>query len=244
MIRRFRIVYFTLVELLVVIAIIAILAALLLPALGTAREKGKTMKCLSNLKQFGTAGIMYAGDSNDCLPMLYDGVSWSSSYCVNAMFVELLIGKSVPRLWGANNRVADNYCVPAPLFCPNKNPTTVAYDGSSYPAFSNGFGSLNFSGYCMNAQGFTDAGISAASCAYFLPKVKTPSAKLFFLEGKDWNLFASSVKPTVPDIYRHPGIQAGTLFIDGHSAAKSYRDIYFYWRPAGVHDCWDVYDAK
>jgi len=55
---------FTLIELLVVIAIIAVLAALLLPVLATARERGKRTKCISNLRQFGISHTLYANDNH------------------------------------------------------------------------------------------------------------------------------------------------------------------------------------
>lgn len=59
---------FTLIELLVVIAIIAILAAMLLPALGRAKERGKRAKDASNLHQVGIASLMYANDFSEWLP--------------------------------------------------------------------------------------------------------------------------------------------------------------------------------
>jgi prepilin-type N-terminal cleavage/methylation domain-containing protein/prepilin-type processing-associated H-X9-DG protein len=72
--RRLR--AFTLIELLVVISIIAILAALLLPTLAKAKQKGYKIKCTSNLKQLGAAIEMYTGDNQDRLP----GPVWQGLY--------------------------------------------------------------------------------------------------------------------------------------------------------------------
>ena len=94
--RAFPVKNFTLVELLVVISVIAILTSLLLPALNSAREKAAAIVCSGNLKQTGVGLMMYAGDHEDYLPNLLQGVDCmftdsiavyvNSSYAVKTTF--------------------------------------------------------------------------------------------------------------------------------------------------------------
>src|SRR3990172_5914554 len=70
---------FTLIELLVVIAIIAILAALIIPALSSAREKGRQAVCINNLKQIYFALELYADDYDELYPCPAGAIAWDDT---------------------------------------------------------------------------------------------------------------------------------------------------------------------
>ena len=75
---------FTLIELLVVIAIIAVLAALLLPVLGRAKEAGRSTVCISNLHQTGLALQIYVDGNNNRLPVMRDRAAGTNQPATNA----------------------------------------------------------------------------------------------------------------------------------------------------------------
>ncbi len=112
---------FTLIELLVVIAIIAILAAMLLPALAKAKDKAKRTQCMSNMRQIGFAFHMYDTDFNGQIPA-HGSYDWASPYSGDSILKSLIpylggkVGNACPKVYACPSTPADT----DPFWAPTK----------------------------------------------------------------------------------------------------------------------------
>lgn len=173
-----RIRAFTLIELLVVIAIIAILAAMLLPALNRARNNAQAAACVGNMKQHSTAILSYAGTYNDYLPTAqikdYADGGWSVQV-VDFLGIKTTLKDSRTGL----PSVRDSQMARGVFRCPAFREETVLLVGGTLPTSETDRGSV------YGAIGY-GANYIYNNKHYKLTKIKSPSLKVYLGDTIDW----------------------------------------------------------
>ena len=210
--------HFTLIELLVVIAIIAILAAMLMPALSKAREAAKASDCMSRLKQVALVSQMYAGDFRGRIPGYYarDGKNLGFPFTggVASHFDIFVIGKYM------------NYGDKM-MGCPSITYPIAETTGNmrllfTYGAFANyyveAYGVYNLSGQRMELAALGNA-TNPLYRGVFSPKVSNPSEFVMFCDTYDpvnkRQRYDCKINGTYGMHYRHAD-RCNIAFLDGH----------------------------
>jgi prepilin-type N-terminal cleavage/methylation domain-containing protein/prepilin-type processing-associated H-X9-DG protein len=225
---------FTLIELLVVIAIIAILAAMILPALSRAKQKTQGVYCLNNTKQMALAWTMYAGDNNDKLVANADGGRAGQDLGVDSWvagwmdFTTLTDNTNVAML--VNHDRYPYVKNPAAFKCP-ADKSVVRIGGQSL----NRVRSLSMNNYVGTPGSNRPTGLWGASSRYTqcrrYAQIKSPVDMFVFLDEREDSIndgWYASDPDTKWQIVDYPasyhGNAAGYSFADGHSEIHRFKD--------------------
>lgn len=203
---------FTIIELLIVVSIIVILVALLLPALNKARERGKAIACLNNLKEVSHVMLFYADDWNGYSVYSQGGKPWTTVL--------------------KESGYVKNFRLPF-LFCPTFKEASMAPTASvQYTTYgAHKIWTVYWNDYIEMGFGNFLVEFSGSDSAYFcLPRVKRASELLFFADTTNLNkspLVGSWMCPirgmgTAKELQSfHHDSRSNVVFVDGHAGALS-----------------------
>lgn len=187
---------FTLIELLVVIAIIAILAALLLPALGKAKERAHAIQCLNNGRQIMLSAKLYLDDnSGRMIPLwIQQGAAGYASWTFDA--ATFVVQHPTYLWWPDNLRLAGYLKTPATFSCPSlTQPATQVFGGSTSTKYALGI-AMNYPEYGTVVPSGALAAPVCGSCQE--NQVASPSQSVMFADGAG----ISNATETNPDLWK------------------------------------------
>ena len=210
---------FTLMELLVVIAIIALLAALLLPALASAKARARRTVCLNNLKQINLATRMYADDHGDAIVLPSGFAGTKTDYQLYKEYVKNYAGYA-----GRPSPSEKLFACPADTFYYTWGGGTGRYHdpGLCEESFTD-FTSYAFNG--GNRQGTNAPGLAGKHLA----SVKSPARTLLILEAAAMTPFSWHSPRKISGDYRFPDSMNMVSYVDGHvNCIRMYVDTNFH----------------
>ena len=193
---------FTLIEILVVVAIIGVLASLLMPSLGKAREKAISVDCQNRLRQIHIAETMWGLDNENLIMPTYNGKIWTGPLSPYLGHEQNGHG---PNIGGANKNESIN-----PYMCPKAKPPTHGFLWTKY-AYNAYAGRLDPDGNLYPNANYVQR-----------TNISDPSKALMFMDGH-WYLFSVAAAyrwNSDGAKYLHNSGDRNTIFVDGHSRAN------------------------